>query len=79
MKQDKEIYSAEEIILFQNIEDEKYKSLPPQEVAEERFILEQAVCNTLSKQTRKKSINVRLIEDDISRIHTGSIKLREEN
>mgnify|MGYP000742297049 FL=1 len=66
------IYSAEELELFKKLEDDvdsrQYHPLPENELAEKKAFFKEAAINTIEKKTRKKSLNIRLFEEDIERI-----------
>jgi len=67
-----DIYSAEELELFKKLEDDvdsgKYHPLPENELAEKKAFFKGVAINTIEKKTRKKSLNIRLFEEDIERI-----------
>jgi len=67
-----DIYSAEELELFKKLEDDvdsrQYHPLPENELAEKKAFFKEAAINTIEKKTRKKSLNIRLFEEDIERI-----------
>ena len=65
---DKEIYSKEELELFQQIEDGNYNPMPKEKLEKERDFYKQVATNTIKKLTRKKSLNLRVYEEDISSI-----------
>jgi predicted DNA binding CopG/RHH family protein len=65
---DKDIYSQEELELFKTLENDvdngTYQPMAKGELEEEREIAK----NTIEKRTKKKSLNLRVFEDDIERI-----------
>ncbi len=67
-----DIYSTEEIELFKVLEDDvdtgKYKPLSQNEMDRKRDFFKEVAVNTIEKKTRKKSLNIRLFEEDIERI-----------
>jgi predicted DNA binding CopG/RHH family protein len=65
---DKEIYTKEELELFEQIEAGNYDSMPKEELKKEKEFYKQVATNTIKKITRKKSLNLRVYEEDISRI-----------
>ena len=66
------LYSDDEIELFHELEDEidkgNYQPLSAQELAEKKAFFKAAAISTIEKKTRKKSLNIRLFEDDIEKI-----------
>ncbi len=64
MKTDKKIYSAAELKLIKKIESAKYKALPLKDFEKEKKRFEKMASATL----KRKSINIRVIESDISKI-----------
>ncbi len=69
---DKNIYSQEELELFEALESElengKYQPMEKSALEEEREKAKQIAKKTIQKRTRKKSLNLRVYEDDIERI-----------
>lgn len=63
-----EVYSKEELELFEQIEAGKYNSMPREKLEKEKDLYKQVATNTIKKITRKKSLNLRVYEDDISSI-----------
>lgn len=62
-------YSTEELELLEAMENQPFISVPnlTQEIT-------QLKASVKSKHTRRKSINLRLLEDDLQRIKTKAIK-----
>lgn len=71
-KEDKDIYSKEELALFktleQEIDDDKYTPMAKDDLKIEKEIAKEIADQTIQKRTRKKSLNLRVFEDDIERI-----------
>ncbi len=69
---DKDIYTQEELELFKTLENDvdngTYQPMAKGELEEEREIAKKIAKNTIEKRTRKKSLNLRVFEDDIERI-----------
>ena len=69
---DNEIYSKEELELFKALENDidngTYQPMPQSELKKEKEIAKTIAKNTIEKRTRKKSLNLRVYEDDIERI-----------
>jgi len=67
-----DIYSAEELELFKALEDDvdsgEYHPLPRKELEGKKAFFKDVAINTIEKKTRKKSLNIRLFEEDIERI-----------
>jgi predicted DNA binding CopG/RHH family protein len=73
MKND-ELYSKEELELFDQIENGEYISLDKNAFEEEKALLLQAANNTIEKRKKKKSYNIRLFENDVERIKALALK-----
>ncbi len=65
---DSEIYTSEELKMIEEIEKGDYASLPNDELEKEKAMLKQVAINTIEDKKRKKSLNIRLFENDIQRI-----------
>ncbi len=65
---DKEVYSKEELELFEQIESGNYSPMPKEKLEKEKDFYKQVSTNTIKKITRKKSLNLRVYEEDISSI-----------
>ena len=67
-----DIYSAEELELFKALEDNvdsgEYKPLSEKKLEDKRAFFKNVAIDTIEKKTRKKSLNIRLFEDDIEKI-----------
>ena len=62
------IESQEELEIFQDVENGKYKSVDAKEFAEIEDSLKMAATNTIKKLSKRKAINIRLLESDIERL-----------
>jgi predicted DNA binding CopG/RHH family protein len=69
---DKDIYTQEELELFKTLENDvdngTYQPMPKDKLEKERETAKKIAKNTIEKRTRKKSLNLRVFEDDIERI-----------
>ncbi len=69
---DKDIYTAEELALFKALENDvdsgTYQPMDKNSLEEEIEIAKKIAKDTIRKKTRKKSLNLRVFEDDIERI-----------
>lgn len=69
---DNDIYSKEELALFKalenDVDNETYKPMAKDKLEKEKELAKQLAKNTIEKKTRKKSLNLRVFEDDIERI-----------
>jgi len=67
-----EMYSKEELELFEALEKDvdsgSYKSLGKEELESKKAFFKKVAINTIEKKTKKKSLNIRLFEDDIEKI-----------
>lgn len=67
-----DVYSEEELELFKTLEDDVdsggYTPLSEQKLAEKKAFFKEVAINTIKKKTRKKSLNIRLFEEDIEKI-----------
>ena len=67
-----EIYSKEELELFDALEKDvangSYKPLDKKELDHKKAFFKEVAINTIEKKTKKKSLNIRLYEDDIEKI-----------
>ncbi len=67
-----EIYTKEELELFRelekSVEEGRYKPLAGKELEKEQEIAAQIAKKTIEKRTKKKSLNLRVYEEDIERI-----------
>jgi predicted DNA binding CopG/RHH family protein len=62
------IDSAEELSMFESAERGEFVSLKGDAFLQEKTRLEAAASNTLSKKTKRKPINIRVIEEDVRKI-----------
>jgi len=65
---DDELYTKEELELFAQIENGEQEPLKAEALEAEKLKLVQAAANTIEKKAKKKSLNIRLLEDDIEKI-----------
>ncbi len=65
---DDELYTKEELELFAQIENGELEPLKAEALEAEKLKLVQAAVNTIEKKAKKKSLNIRLLEDDIEKI-----------
>jgi predicted DNA binding CopG/RHH family protein len=69
---DEKIYSKEELELFKALEDDidnsSYEPLKADELEKEKSEASQIAKNTISRISRKKSLNLRVYENDIQSI-----------
>jgi len=67
-----EIYTKEELKMFQDLEKQvekwEYKPMEKKEFEKLKKQAQEIAKNTISKRTRKRSINIRLFENDIEKI-----------
>ena len=74
--ENKELYTDEEMALFQaiekNIDNGVYKPLEASKLDEKKKLFKQVANNTLEKMTTKKSYNLRLFENDIEYIYASN-------
>lgn len=67
-----DIYSKEELELFEALEKDvdsaSYEPLDKKELANKKSFFKEVALNTIKKKTKKKSLNIRLFEDDIEKI-----------
>jgi predicted DNA binding CopG/RHH family protein len=73
MKND-ELYTKDELKLFDQIESGEYVSLDKKAFEKEKALLTQAANNTIEKRKKKKSYNIRLFENDVERIKALALK-----
>jgi predicted DNA binding CopG/RHH family protein len=62
------IESKEELEILQDVENGKYKSVDTKEFTEIEDSLKKAATNTIEKLSKRKAINIRLLESDIERL-----------
>ena len=67
-----EIYTQEELELFQTLENDidngTYKPMPKKELEKAKKYYKKIASNTIKKMTKKKSLNLRIYENDIPSI-----------
>ena len=67
-----DIYSKEELELFEALEKDvdigSHKPLGKEELESKKAFFKKVAINTIEKKTKKKSLNIRLFEDDIEKI-----------
>ena len=71
---DKELYTEDELALFDQIENGEYISLSKDEFEKEKALLTYAAINTIEKRKKKKSYNIRLFENDVEAIKALALK-----
>ena len=69
------IETDEELQIIDDIENENFVSVNKNEFNELRNTLQSASINTIEKLSKKKSISIRLLEDDINRLKAKAINL----
>ena len=62
------IYTKEELNFFEEIEAGNYTPMPKKELEEAKKYYQKVAENTIKKMTRKKSLNLRIYENDIPSI-----------
>ena len=72
--QDNQIYTKEELNLFDSIENGNYQSISQEELEKKKTFFQQISKNTIEKQTKKKSTNIRLFENDLISIKTMALE-----
>jgi len=72
----KKIETKDELKIIADVENDKYHSLDGNELYPMMAMLKTASDNTIEKLTKKKAINIRLLESDIIRLK--SMALNEE-
>jgi predicted DNA binding CopG/RHH family protein len=70
----KELYTEDEFLLFDQIEKGEYVSLSKDEFEKEKALLQQAAVHTIEKRKKKKSYNIRLFENDVETIKALALK-----
>ena len=67
-----DIYSTKELELFKTLEDDvdsgNYKPLSKKELEGKKAFFKEVAINTIEKKTKKKSLSIRLFEEDIEKI-----------
>ena len=67
------LYTPEEMNLFESLES-KHVSMPADKLEEKKKMLQGAAKNTIAVRTKKKTINIRISEHDLSRIKALSLE-----
>ncbi|MEA3521917.1 MAG: hypothetical protein U9R50_03005 [Campylobacterota bacterium] len=66
------LYTKDELELFEalekDVDDGNYKPLEKKELDNKKAFFKEIAVNTIEKKTKKKSLNIRLFEDDIEKI-----------
>lgn len=60
--------SKEDQEIINDVENGKYVSIEGSELTEMKNILQEAASNTMERLTKRKAINIRLLESDIERV-----------
>lgn len=63
-----ELYTEEELALFEQIEGGDYTPMPEKELKKSKKHYQDIAQHTIEKMTRKKSLNLRVFESDIKNI-----------
>ena len=75
---EKNVYSPEELELFTSLESDveegNYTPISTEKLQEQKKLYRQIAENTIDKKTRKKSINIRIYEDDIEKIKAQALE-----
>ncbi len=74
MKIDK-IQTQEELQILEDLENENFMSVEKDEFSKLSKSLKSASSNTIEKLSKRKSISIRLLEDDIERLKAKAINL----
>ena len=64
----KKIETQKELETIEAVEAGDYVSVDPEEFSELQSSLKQAASNTIKKLSKRKAINIRLLESDIERV-----------
>ena len=68
----KELYTKEELAFFQSLEKDidswNYEPMETQKLEKKRKETKKIAENTIRKRTKKKTVNIRLYEDDLEKI-----------
>ncbi len=62
------IESEEEMNIIEDVENDRYQPLDTEEFAIMESSIRKAAANTIDKLTKRKAINIRLLETDIERL-----------
>ena len=71
---DSELYTTDELEMFQRIEEGNYTPMAEEAFVRQKDELEAAAANTIRKKTRKKSLNIRLFEEDVEKIKAQALR-----
>ena len=69
-----DLYTSDELELFEQIENGEYVSLTNEVFENEKKLLKQTAVNTIEKRKKKKSYNIRLFENDVENIKALALK-----
>lgn len=69
----KKIETTDELRIIEDVENGKYHSLDGNEFDPMVAMLKTATSNTIEKLTKKKAINIRLLESDIIRLKSMAL------
>ena len=69
----KRIETKDELKIIEDVENDKYHSLEGNELDSMLIMLNKASDNTIEKLTKKKAINIRLLESDIIRLKSMAL------
>jgi len=69
----KKIETIDELNIIKDVENNKYVSLKGDELESMMDIVKAASDNTIEKLTKKKAINIRLLESDIIRLKSMAL------
>ena len=69
----KQIETQDELKIIEDVENDKYHSLEGDELGSMMTMLDMASDNTIEKLTKKKAINIRLLESDIIRLKSITV------
>ena len=74
----KELYTKEELAFFQSLEKDidswNYEPMETQKLEKKRKETKKIAENTIRKRTKKKTVNIRLYEDDLEKIKLFPLK-----
>ncbi len=74
----KELYTKEELAFFQSLEKDidswNYEPMETQKLEKKRKETKKIAENTIRKRTKKKTVNIRLYEDDLEKIKAISLE-----
>lgn len=74
----KELYTKEELAFFDELENKidtwNYEPMETQKLEKKRKETKKIAENTIRKRTKKKTVNIRLYEDDLEKIKAISLE-----